>query len=75
MQSIYYFFYGNDYNFVVAIIDDSELWMVYHATDNVNDNGVNRRARIQKIEWNPDLAPRFPVAAGINTPLLVPSGE
>jgi len=55
--------------------DDSELWMVYHATDNVNDDGRNRRARIQKIEWNPDNAPRFPPAAGVGRQLIAPSGE
>jgi len=55
--------------------DDSELWMVYHATDSVDDNGRNRRARIQKIEWNPDNAPRFPYALGTHRPFTVPSGE
>lgn len=55
--------------------DDSELWMVYHAVDNRDDNGRNRRARIQKLEWNPDRAPRFPWPIGIGKPLPAPSGE
>ena len=49
--------------------------MFYHAVDDANDLGVNRYARTQKIEWNPDNAPRFPPAIGRGKPLPVPSGQ
>jgi len=54
--------------------DDSELWMVYHAVDDVNDNGQNRKARIQKMEWEMN-APKFPLALGTHRDLEVPRGE
>jgi len=67
--------FGTGHASFVRSPDDSELWMVYHAFDDVNDNGRTRTARIQKLEWNPDNAPRFPEAIGINRPIQVPSGE
>jgi GH43 family beta-xylosidase len=67
--------FGTGHASFVRSPDDSELWMVYHAVNGVNDNGVNRTARIQKIEWNPDNAPRFPRPIGLNTPIVVPRGE
>ncbi|ODM95234.1 Extracellular exo-alpha-(1-_5)-L-arabinofuranosidase [Orchesella cincta] len=67
--------FGTGHASFVRSPDDSELWMVYHAVDDVNDLGGNRRARIQKLDWNPDNAPRFPPAIGINKPLPAPSGE
>jgi len=54
--------------------DDSELWMVYHAVNDVDDLGRNRFARIQKIEWETN-APKFPPALGLHRDLPVPSGE
>ena len=48
--------------------------MVYHAVDDINDNGRNRRARIQKIEWEMN-APKFPPALSTNRDLEVPRGE
>ncbi len=48
--------------------------MVYHAVDNVEDLGINRRARIQKVEWETN-APKFPPALGVNRPIPVPRGE
>ncbi|CAL8144672.1 unnamed protein product [Orchesella dallaii] len=67
--------FGTGHASFVRSPDDSELWMVYHAVDDVNDLGVNRRARIQKMEWNADNSPKFPAAIGINKPLVAPSGE
>lgn len=60
--------------FCVIVSDDSELWMVYHAVDRVEDLGINRRARIQKIEWETN-APKFPIAIGVGKQLTAPSGE
>ncbi|ODM95222.1 Extracellular exo-alpha-(1-_5)-L-arabinofuranosidase [Orchesella cincta] len=67
--------FGTGHASFVRSPDDSELWMVYHAVDDVNDLGINRRARIQKMDWNADNSPKFPAAIGINKPLPAPSGE
>lgn len=70
LSSLYSTFYCN-----ILLIDDTELWMIYHAHNHIDDLGRSRYSRAQKIEWNPDNAPRFPVAAGLNTQLAAPSGQ
>lgn len=55
--------------------DDTETWMIYHAVNDVTDLGINRYARVQKLEWNSDNSPRFPQAIGVGKPLQAPSGQ
>lgn len=48
--------------------------MVYHAVDAIDDEGRNRKARVQKMGWEMN-APKFPIARGRDIDLEVPSGQ
>jgi len=55
--------------------DGTETWMAYHGTiDTTNIDGF-RIARIEKIDWNSDGTPSFPIPHGFNHPQPVPSGQ
>jgi len=55
--------------------DGTETWMVYHGTVNTTHIDGYRIARIEKVEWNDDGSPRFPLPHGFNHPQPVPSGQ
>jgi GH43 family beta-xylosidase len=67
--------FGTGHATFVKSPDNTETWMFYHAVNDVNDPGINRFARTQKLEWNPDRAPRFPEAVGVGRQLPGPSGQ
>jgi len=67
--------FGTGHASFVKSPDGTETWMFYHAVDHVDDLGGFRRTRIQKLDWNPDNAPRFPRPNAIYKPLQVPSGQ
>ncbi|CAG7660388.1 unnamed protein product [Allacma fusca] len=55
--------------------DGTETWMIFHATNDVNDPGSRRVARIEKIEWDQNNHPIFPRPSGDSRDLRVPSGQ
>lgn len=55
--------------------DGSETWMAFHATNDVNDPGSRRIARVEKLEWDGNNMPIFPRPSGDSIALPVPSGQ
>ncbi|CAG7716692.1 unnamed protein product [Allacma fusca] len=58
--------------------DDTETWLVYHATDRILPPGelqTIRKTRAQKISWDSNGNPVFPRPVGLSTPIPVPSGQ
>ncbi|OTB19348.1 glycoside hydrolase family 43 protein [Daldinia sp. EC12] len=60
--------------YFVSSPDESEDYVVYHAQTTANPSSdLYRTARIQKLTWNEDGTPKFPLAE--NGPLPVPAGQ
>lgn len=49
--------------------------MSFHATNDVNDPGSRRVARVEKLEWDSNNMPIFPRPSGDSVALTVPSGQ
>lgn len=57
------------------ISDGLETWMAFHATNDVNDPGSRRVARVEKLEWDSNNMPIFPRPSSDSVALPVPSGQ
>ncbi|KAJ6620840.1 Alpha-L-arabinofuranosidase B [Pseudolycoriella hygida] len=55
--------------------DYLETWIVFHATNDVNDPGSRRVARVEKLDWDSNNMPIFPRPSGDSIALQVPSGQ
>jgi GH43 family beta-xylosidase len=56
--------------------DQSQTWMVYHATADSNGQcGGQRYTMAKQVNWNNDGTPKFGVAEAVGTTLQGPSGE
>jgi GH43 family beta-xylosidase len=68
--------YGPAHNGFFVSPDPTESWLVYHATTNPRGScWTDRTTRIQRFEWNADGTPRFGEPLGLDTRIVVPSGE
>lgn len=65
--------YGPGHNTFTISPDGKEDWIIYHATDDVNDGWNDRTARAQRFFWNSDGTPNFGVPQALSTPMDIPS--
>jgi len=66
--------YGPGHNSFTVSPDGTEVWMVYHEAK-VSGSGFNRRARIQKVDFDPQGNIVMGGPMDSNTPYTLPAGE
>lgn len=56
-------------------LDGLDTWIVFHATNDVNDPGSRRVARVEKLEWDSNNSPIFPRPSGDSVAMPMPAGQ
>ncbi|KAK0614527.1 glycosyl hydrolase [Immersiella caudata] len=68
--------YGTAHNFFFTSPDGTEIWNIYHATQNSSGScGSDRQTFAQKVNWSADGSPDLGIPVKAGEILQAPSGE